>query len=73
MSEAIPMPPPGFSQLSVDEQCEYVEALWDYIVSRGSDVAIPEWHDKVISERMKRYGSTREGNTWDEFERELKN
>ena len=28
MSQALPIPPPGFDELSVEEQINYVEALW---------------------------------------------
>ena len=28
MSQARPIPPPGFDELSVEEQINYVEALW---------------------------------------------
>lgn len=29
MTNPVPLPPPGFDALSVDEQIEYVQSLWD--------------------------------------------
>ena len=72
MSQTLPMPPPGFDGLSVEEQIDYVQALWDYVISHADHVAIPEWHREIISERMNRYLSGIEGaSTWEEFEQEL--
>jgi hypothetical protein len=34
MSQTLPIPPPGFDGLSIEEQIEYVEALWEHIVAR---------------------------------------
>jgi hypothetical protein len=41
ISQALPMPPPGFDALSVDEQMDYVQSLWDHIAARPEDVPCP--------------------------------
>ena len=47
--------PPGFDDLSVEEQIDYVQALWDYILDRGKDVLVPESHLRLVEERMTDY------------------
>ena len=53
MSEPVQVPPPGFDDLSVDEQIDYVQELWDRIAARPEVVPVPEWHKKLIDERLK--------------------
>ncbi len=52
MSQALPLPPPGFDSLSVDEQIAYVQSLWDHIAARPEDVPVPDWHREVLAERL---------------------
>jgi hypothetical protein len=40
---AIPEPP-GFSDLSKEEQILYVQALWERITEQPDDLPIPAWH-----------------------------
>ena len=72
MSQALPIPPPGFDGLSIEEQIEYVEALWEHIVARPHELPVPQWHRDVLAERITQYRSGLEGEkTWEEFEQEL--
>lgn len=73
MSSQLPIPPPGFDELSREEQMEYVEDLLTYMSSRGEDfVEVPEWHRQILEERVARYGpGFDEGTSWEEFEKEL--
>ncbi|MBZ0116390.1 MAG: addiction module protein [Sandaracinaceae bacterium] len=52
MSRALKAPPPDFEQLSIDEQIEYVQALWDAIAANAARVPVPAWHRAVLDERM---------------------
>jgi putative addiction module component (TIGR02574 family) len=52
MANAIPLPPPGFDELEVADQVEYVQALWDRIAAKDSQVAMPDWHREVLDERL---------------------
>ncbi|HZM99036.1 MAG TPA: addiction module protein [Pyrinomonadaceae bacterium] len=71
MSSKIPFPPPGFDELTADEQVEYVQELWDYIVdSRSDEISIPDWHREIIKERLDRE-NPEDGTPWEEFEKEL--
>jgi putative addiction module component (TIGR02574 family) len=58
MSQALPLPPPGFDALSVDEQIDYVQSLWDHIAARPEDVPVPDWHREILAERL----AARDGN-----------
>jgi putative addiction module component (TIGR02574 family) len=49
----MPLPPPGFDDLSVDEQIAYVQSSWDRIAATPEQVPVPEWHREVLAERLK--------------------
>ena len=38
MPRALPLPPPGFDDLSVEEKLGYVQSLWDRITTRPEEV-----------------------------------
>jgi putative addiction module component (TIGR02574 family) len=72
MSQTLPLPPPGFAALSVEEQIDYVQSLWDHIAARPEQVPIPEWHREILDERLKRYqADLNNGRSWEEFEQEI--
>ena len=71
MPQALPVPPPGFDRLTVEEQIEYLEALWDHISANAEKVQIPTWHRQVIEARMNESLSGLDEKTWEEFEGEL--
>jgi hypothetical protein len=48
----MPDVPPGFDDLSKEEQIEYVQALWNRIASDESNVPVPEWHLQIVRERL---------------------
>lgn len=52
MPSALPLPPPGFDDLSVDEQLDYVSSLWDRITFHPEHVPVPDWHWKIIEDRL---------------------
>jgi putative addiction module component (TIGR02574 family) len=51
---AIPEPP-GFSELSKEEQIRYVQALWDRIAEHPDDVPVLESHLTLAEERLAEY------------------
>lgn len=57
MSHKVPFPPPGFDELSIEEQVEYAGDLWDYVTSEPDRVPTPEWHKEIIAERLARDGA----------------
>jgi putative addiction module component (TIGR02574 family) len=61
----VPIPPPGFDDLSVDEQIDFVQSLWDRIAETSEQVPVPEWHRQIIRERLAAYhASPSAGRLW---------
>ena len=72
MSKKAEMPPPGFGDLSVDEQIEYVQDLWDWIAARPEDVPVPEWQKEMIEERLRQHEANPEDTVpWEEVRARL--
>jgi putative addiction module component (TIGR02574 family) len=72
MSSKVPMPPPGFDELSTDDQIEYLNELWDRISSDPEKIPVPDWHMEIVRERLERYGTDRTGwITLEELEKKL--
>ena len=47
--------PPGFSELTKEEQIRYLEALWDRIADQPGELPIPESHLALAAERLAAY------------------
>ena len=72
MSQTLPIPPPGFEGLSVEDQIDYVQSLWDHIAAQPEKVPVPDWHRQVLAERLANYeASPNEEMTWEQLEQEL--
>ncbi|HYW74413.1 MAG TPA: addiction module protein [Pyrinomonadaceae bacterium] len=72
MSQALPLPPPGFDALSIDDKIDYVQSLWDRIAARPGDVPVSDWHREIINERLAAYrANPDQGKDWEEVEREI--
>ena len=72
MSQALPLPPPGFDALSVDEQIDYVQSLWDQIAARPEEVPVPDWHREVLGERLAAHRANKsESKDWEQLEKDL--
>ena len=42
MAKMVPTPPPGFDDLPVDEQIDFVQSLWDRIAATSEQVPVPD-------------------------------
>ena len=74
MAANIQLPPPGFNDLSLDDQIDYVQSLWDRIVAKPDQVPIPDWHRQVIRQRLAdQEASPSEGQPWEEVRDEIRN
>ena len=72
MSSKVPFPPPGFDDLSADEQADYASELWDRVTEREHEISVPEWHMEIVRERMARYERDgMEGISLEDLEKEL--
>lgn len=66
MANPVPLPPPGFDDLSVDEQIEYVQSLWDRIAATPEQIPVPLWHREILDERLRDFEANPEtGESWD--------
>ena len=52
MAKTVPMPPPGFHDLSLDEKLDYVQSLWDQVSAKPDDIPVPDWHRQILDERL---------------------
>lgn len=52
MGQPLPVPPPGFDDLPVEEKIDYVQALWDRIAAQNDEVPLHEWQRLVLEERL---------------------
>lgn len=72
MSSKVPFPPPGFDDLTADEQADYASELWDRVTEREREINVPDWHMEIVRERMARYERDgMQGISWEELEKEL--
>jgi putative addiction module component (TIGR02574 family) len=67
------LPPPGFDDLPVEDQIEYVQSLWERIAAKPDQVPVPEWHRQVLDERLAADQANREGTRpWEEVRDEIR-
>jgi putative addiction module component (TIGR02574 family) len=68
----VPLPPPGFDDLSVDEKIDYLHSLWDRIAATPEAVPVPDWHREIIDERLKDLEANPEaGDSWEVVQERL--
>jgi putative addiction module component (TIGR02574 family) len=73
MAQALPNPPAGFDELPLEQQIDYVQALWERIAAREDQVAVPQWHREVLNARLADYEANPDaGRPWDEVEADLR-
>jgi putative addiction module component (TIGR02574 family) len=72
MSTSVPLPPPGFDELPIDDRVDYVQTLWDRIAAKPEDLPVPDWHLDVIRDRLAEYRrSPNTGRPWSVVRDEL--
>ena len=70
MTSEVPFPPPGFDELSMTEQIEYVNKLGERIPPLPDDISDPDI--AFVEERLAYYEKKgMEGVPWEEFRKEL--
>ena len=66
MRKPVPLPPPGFDDLSVDEKIDYVQSLWDRIAALPEAIPAPERHREILDQRVRDLQANPEaGDSWD--------
>jgi putative addiction module component (TIGR02574 family) len=65
MPKLVPLPPPGFDDLSVDEKIDYLQSLWDRIAATPESIPVPDWDREILDERLKDFeADSGTGDTW---------
>ena len=52
MAHSLPLPPPGFDALPVEDQTDYVQSLRDRIAATAGQVPLQEWQQALLEERL---------------------
>jgi putative addiction module component (TIGR02574 family) len=52
VASVLPMPPPGFDELSPEDKVRYVGALWDRIAADQEHLPVSEAHRALVRERL---------------------
>jgi putative addiction module component (TIGR02574 family) len=47
--------PPGFDEMSREEQIAYAQKLWEYIAPRPEEVPVPSWQIEAVRERIRQH------------------
>ena len=64
---------PALDKMSLAEKLRLMEALWDDLSRRATDVASPEWHGQVLADRQARVDRGEAHFTdWDEAKRRIR-
>jgi len=72
MGHPLTVPPPGFDDLPVAEQIDYVQALWTRIAKAQHAIPSSEWHLKVVRERLAAHrADPSRGRPWPEVRRDI--
>ena len=72
MAKTVSIPPAGFEGLTPDEKVQYVQDLWDYVVANASKVPVPDWHRRILNERLTEYhAAPHEGKAWPQVRDQL--
>ena len=73
MAKPVPLPPPGFDDLSVDEKIDYLQSLWNRIAAAPETIPVPDWHREIIDERLRDLEATpRTGESWEAVQERLR-
>jgi putative addiction module component (TIGR02574 family) len=65
MPKPVPLPPPGFDELSVDEKIDDLQSLWDRIAATPETIPVCDWHREILDERLKDLeADTRSSRRW---------
>lgn len=68
MPRPVPLPPPGFDELSVDEKIGHLQYLWGRDSASPETIAVPDWRREILDERLKDLeADPAAGEGWDIF------
>ena len=53
------------------EQIDFVQSLWDRIAATPEQVPVPEWHRRIIRERLEAYHANPAGRLWSDVRTDI--
>ncbi len=73
VTNGLPLPPPGFDDLPVEDQIDYVQSLWCRIAAKPDQVPVPDWHRQVLDERLAAHEANPAGaRPWEEVRDQIR-
>lgn len=73
MPKPVPLPPPGFDELSVDEKIDYLQSLWDRIAASPETIPVPDRHGEILDKRLKDLEADPDaGDSWEVVQERLR-
>ncbi len=72
MAQPFTVPPPGFDDLPIEDQIDYVQALWDRIAASPERVPVPDWHKSILDERLADEARAEDSVPWEQVRDELR-
>ena len=73
MPNPVPLPPPGFDDLSVEEKLDYLQSLWDRTAASPESIPVPDWHREILDERLTDLEANPDaGDTWEAVQERLR-
>ncbi len=67
MVQPLRPPPVGFDDLSVEDQIDYIQSLWDRIAAHGDQVPLRDWQQEILEERLAAHkAAPQDARPWDE-------
>jgi len=73
MGDPLATPPPGFDEMSVEDQIDFVHMLWERSARRPEAVPVPEWQRRELDRRldeMEKDGGR--GRPWEDVQRDIR-
>lgn len=72
VAQALPVPPPGFDELSLEEKLRYVTALWDRIVEQQDELPTSDEHRALVRDRLAAHRASPDAaRPWSEARRDI--
>lgn len=67
MATPLQNPPPGFDELPLDQQIDYIQALWDRIAEHAGQAHLHDWQQALLQERLDAHDrAPADARPWDE-------
>jgi putative addiction module component (TIGR02574 family) len=72
VANVVPIPPPGFDDLTPEEKVRYVGALWDRVIDDQANLPVSDAQRMLIRERLAAHqANPRAARPWSEVRREI--